>query len=105
MTAQDILKFLRRDFSGSAVVSEVVMDDPRYTELSELYFRDRKALGWNREGPCRKAVGAANRRIDALIFEGQMRTAVEIKVDRSDWLRENEDKRRPWRAAKAEKQK
>lgn len=37
-----------------------------------------------------------NRRIDALIFEGQKRTAVEIKVSRADFFRDTLEKRSGW---------
>ncbi len=37
------------------------------------------------------------RRIDALWISGAQRTAFEIKVSRSDFLRETEEKRAPWK--------
>lgn len=39
------------------------------------------------------------RRIDGLLFDGgQSRTAIEVKISRSDYLRETDAKRRVWRA-------
>ena len=38
------------------------------------------------------------RRIDGLMFDGgATRTAIEVKISRADFLRESEEKRRPWR--------
>lgn len=41
--------------------------------------------------------GSNYRRIDALWISGAQRTAFEIKVSRSDFLRETEEKRAPWK--------
>ena len=43
-------------------------------------------------------IPAWTRRIDGLMLDGGgTRTAIEVKISRSDFLRETEEKRRPWR--------
>lgn len=116
--ASDILAAIRRKHFNDAVVREVVIDDPfeaavrrrheieraraygagHAERIADRYARQGKAVaddvpeGWSYRG------SIPRRRIDALILTGSMTTAVEIKVTRSDFRRENDAKRRAWRA-------
>ena len=80
MTANDVLTAIRRHHSDCAIVPEISIND--------LYAREQP------EG--RKPVFM--RRIDALMFDGHQRTAIEIKVDKADLRNETWFKTAPWRA-------
>lgn len=111
MNAKDVLYAIRLYKNKSAVLREVSVTDPL---LSAIYNRwklegphgryyekkfeenpdkwplaDSVPEGWSPRGPW-------ERRIDALIIDRE-RTAVEIKVTRSDFNSETEEKRAPWR--------
>lgn len=81
MNAEDILNALRLHYPTAAFVPELTIND----EQSVL---DRYESG---EGD------SFTRRIDALMFDKRVRTAIEIKVDRADAKRETLAKVRAWR--------
>jgi hypothetical protein len=77
-TANDLLAAVRSHHSGAAIVHEVVISDGLWDERSET--------------------SAPTRRIDALMFDGLQRTALELKVTLADWRRDTYAKRAPWQA-------
>lgn len=81
MNADDILDALRKAWPTAAIVPELEITDEH--ELANLY---------NPAGH-----GPLKRRIDALMIDKQVRTAIEIKVDRADAKRETWAKIRPWK--------
>jgi len=85
MTAAEILAALRRHHRDAALVSEVTITD----EWAYQRFDDAGAAAT--EYPI------SRRRIDALMFQGRVRTAIEIKVTVADAKRENYRKVHPWR--------
>lgn len=82
MRASDVLDALREHHSRAALVAEVTildaygLDDPDFKALTGEVPRTR--------------------RIDALMFDNLIRTAIEIKVDRADVKRETWQKVAPW---------
>jgi hypothetical protein len=116
-TAKELLAALRKKHATDAVVREVVIDDTYELAIRRRHdierargnthdrtawweerFRDRgdevaAAIpdGWTAQA------SIPQRRIDALIVASTGITAVEIKVTRSDFKRDTEDKRRAWR--------
>jgi hypothetical protein len=110
ITSQELLAALRKKFDTAAVLSEVTMTDEEeshrvrsaYAMKSAYYKRLFKKRGQSfdltmilPEGyDTSKAI--LTRRIDALIFESQQITAVEIKISRSDFFRDTLEKRSAW---------
>ena len=78
MNAQEILDAISRKYPASAIVPELSVNVPNWTS-------------GRGEGQVWK------RRIDALMFESFVRTAIEIKVSRDDVKRETYQKTEPWR--------
>lgn len=78
MTAAEVLEVLRRHHRGAALVPEVVIGDGDYW-LNPV-DGDRKYT----------------RRIDALMFDSLVRTAIEIKVSVADAKRDSYGKLAPW---------
>lgn len=102
-TATQVLDAIARKHCGAALLREVVIVD----ELVEAEIEQTTAQWWqrhrergNRSDPSDPfPEGVWTRRIDGLMFDGnQCRTAIEVKVSRSDFLRETEEKRRAWRS-------
>ncbi len=81
MNAADVLEALRRHHRTAALVPEVVIHDdyPIWAELPSGHGEP------------------FTRRIDALMFDGLQRTAIEIKVSTADAKRETWNKVQPWR--------
>jgi hypothetical protein len=96
MTADEIIGALWVNRQGAAMVTELETFDD--TVRSALIQKDR--LSWT--DPQRDAIvvppGLQTRRVDVLLVDGKIRTAIEVKVSRSDWLRESDEKRRAWRS-------
>lgn len=91
MDSAFILDAIRRKYSTAAIVPEITIDDfdlPDSEEVSE--HGPHIPSGPRPEGH------KSSRRIDALMFESLMRTAVEIKVTREDFMRDTYWKRRAW---------
>lgn len=81
MNAEDILNALRPHYPTAAFVSELTINDEQ--SLADYYEQGERE--------------AFTRRIDALMFDKHIRTAIEIKVDRADAKRESLAKVRAWR--------
>jgi len=81
MDAKFILDAIRRKYPDAAIVPEVTMDDPAYWAGGEKLTGEKLT---------------PYRRIDALMFESLVRTAIEIKVTKADFNRDTWAKRRPW---------
>lgn len=81
MNADDILDALRKAWPTAAIVPELTISDEH--ELANLYAPEGH--------------DSLRRRIDALMIDKQIRTAIEIKVSRADADRETWAKIRPWK--------
>lgn len=114
LTAKDVLWAIRLYQNRATVLREVTVPDPVENARRNLwntlhptygdYYRKR-----HEENPGRWPLAESlpegwkphnqvlERRIDALIIERQ-RTAIEIKVTRSDFKADTEEKRAPWAA-------
>jgi hypothetical protein len=108
ITSKILLIALRAKLPKAAVLGEVTMEDEeeshrirtgyakRYPAWRKSY--DKKGLSYDAVLPegydFRKAVSI--RRIDALIFEGDKKTAIEIKISRADFFRDTLEKRYAW---------
>lgn len=90
LTAALILDAIRRTYPAAAIVPELTIEDFDLPDSGipvdylDMHHSDRP------EG--HKYV----RRIDALMFETLVRTAIEIKVSRADFMRDTYWKRRAW---------
>lgn len=80
MNAEDILNALRRHYPTAAFVPELTIND------------EQSIMDYYEQGEHEASV----RRIDALMFDKRIRTAIEIKVDRADAKRETLAKVRAW---------
>ena len=85
MTAGAVLAALRRHHHRAAIVAELGISD----DWAGPRFHD--------DGLAATALPVYTRRIDALMFETRVRTAIEIKVSRADAKRESWHKVHPWR--------
>jgi hypothetical protein len=90
MDAKFILEAIRAKYPTAAVVPEITIDD--------FDLPDSEAVGEHIHGPGtpRPEGHKYARRIDALMFESLVRTAVEIKITRPDFMRDTYWKRRMW---------
>lgn len=79
MNAAFILDALRAKYPDAAILPEVVIH----------------AEEWDEHVPDGGRTVHV-RRIDALMFDGPQRTAIEVKVSRADFARDTYRKRRPW---------
>jgi hypothetical protein len=79
LSAKDILAAIHQKHTGAAIVHEVVLDDPNWLDT----FEPGEGIG-------------SFRRIDALMIKGKIRTAIEVKISRSDYFRETPRKRQVW---------
>jgi hypothetical protein len=108
-TSKELLAALRVKFPKAAVLSEVTMEDEEEAERmrtahaarSKYYARKFKRRGQTVDAELPEDYDPYSaviiRRIDALIFDGKVRTAVEIKISRADFFRETDAKRYAWR--------
>lgn len=83
-TADDVLEALRRKHNRAALVPEVTISD-RWADAGMI------------DGDPIDHLPIYHRRIDVLMFETRIRTAIEIKVTRADVKRETYRKVWPWR--------
>lgn len=90
MRAEGVLAALRRKHHGAAFVPEVVLP-VRDHGAWERYYQALEDGSEDAQRP------SEVRRIDALMFDGPQRTAVEIKVSRADAARDTWRKVAPWR--------
>lgn len=79
MNAAEVLAAIRRAHPQAALVPELVI-------------RDEPVIAGQKDDPAQ----AWYRRVDALMIEDLVRTAIEIKVSRADAARETWQKARPW---------
>lgn len=85
MNANDVLDAVRRHHRDKAFVPEMVIGTRDYAGY-EAWLAD----------PHGRTQPAQTRRIDALMFDGPQRTAIEVKVSRADVKRETWQKVAPW---------
>lgn len=91
LTAAKVLDAIAAKYDTSVLLRELVLADPAHNVLVDEWL----AAG-GPESSIPFPVGAC-RRIDALMLEGgTRRTAIEVKVSRSDFLRETPEKRAVW---------
>jgi len=108
ITSKVLFDALLAKFPKAAILSEVTMEDESagyamrtYNVLTNPYtkkYYDKKGLDYGDVMPVGfdPNLSIPVRRIDALIFDWKIRTAVEIKISRSDFFRDTEAKRAPW---------
>lgn len=89
MKANEILEAIRLKYSDKAMVPEVVLDVDPATMYDRRDAHLSDPLNVKREPPFR--------RIDALMFDGAQRTAIEVKTSKADVKRETEAKVFPWK--------
>ena len=108
ITSKVLCAALRRKYQQAAILSEVTMEDEEeaaryrtYMALHSVYYKrafKKKGLSTDAFLPedynVKKSV--QTRRIDALMFDGQERTAIEIKISRADFFRDTPEKRFAW---------
>lgn len=90
MTAEDILRAIKRKHSGTAIVPELSIEDFDLPDSDEQTTSLDMSMAGTPEG--HKYI----RRIDALMFDSLVRTAIEIKVTKEDFYRDTYWKRRAW---------
>lgn len=108
MNATQILDAIARKHSKCALVREVVVEDQeRRAAQQAFYKRQHPGFGAkyypDAEDYTEEKHGRILdthkpfRRIDGLMLDGGgTRTAIEVKISRADFLRETDEKRRPW---------
>lgn len=90
MNSEFILDALRRKYPTAAIVPEVTIEDFDLPDSGEVVDHDWMSYAETPEGH------KFSRRIDALMFESLVRTAIEIKVSKADFQRDTYWKRRMW---------
>lgn len=106
VTSQLLFSALRHKFPKAAIIREVTMTDEEqefkersYRAARSRYYRssyNKKGLSYGDPAPDYDPTQSVVRRIDALIFDGKLRTAVEIKISRADFKRDTLAKRSAW---------
>ncbi|NCL73761.1 hypothetical protein [Rhodococcus sp. YH1] len=92
MNASDILDAIARKHRDCALIREVLVTD----QDADRFASADAWVAAGRPGKMPRFEPTA-RRIDGLLFNGgQIRTAIEVKISRADYQRENDAKRRPW---------
>ncbi len=98
MNATAVLDAIARKHSGCALVREVVVLDREMEFDLDAWSERHQARGYVSDPSDPYPATVWTRRIDGLMFDGNStRTAIEVKISRADFLRETEEKRRPWR--------
>lgn len=90
MDAKFVLQSIKRKYHNAAVVPEISIED---FFLEDSGDEARYSFSPNTASPQGHSY---IRRIDALMFESYMRTAIEIKVSKADFNRDTYWKRRAW---------
>lgn len=92
----------------AAVLTEVTMEDPVEAELAYAHFiQSHYGMAYHKtSGKPDPTISVPadyhpherilTRRIDALVFEGNEKTAIEIKISRADFFRDTDMKRSAW---------
>jgi hypothetical protein len=98
MNATAVLDAIARKHSDCALVREVTVLDRDTESDCDAWSERHKARGYVVDPNDPYPMPVWTRRIDGLMFDGSStRTAIEVKISRADFLRETEEKRRPWR--------
>ena len=90
--ARRLLEAVRAKYPEAAIVPELTIEDFDLPDTGEPTTH----LGMS--GMERPDGHRYNRRIDALMFQSLLRTAIEVKISREDFLRDTYWKRRAWQA-------
>lgn len=90
MKAEDILDAIRAKHPGTAIVPELTIEDFDLPDTGEDAEHSFMGCAERPEGH------SYTRRIDALMFDSLVRTAIEIKVTKADFNRDTYWKRRMW---------
>jgi hypothetical protein len=93
LKANFVLDAIGTKYHAGAMARELVLSDPAAIERNGDRRREWVARGGGMPFP---ADEPNFRRIDALLYEAMQYTAIEVKVSRSDFLRETPEKRWPW---------
>lgn len=106
VSSKVLITALRYKFPKAAVIPEVTIPDQEqqlkertfHAQRSRYYKKayDKKGLTYDGSLDDYDPSQSPFRRIDALIFEGDKRTAVEIKISRADFKRDTLAKRSAW---------
>lgn len=91
MDADFILAAIRAKYPRAALVPELTIEDEDLPDTGE-----ETDYAYAPAAPA-PAQHKFSRRIDALMFESLVRTAIEVKVTRADFKRDTYWKRRAWR--------
>lgn len=108
MNSTEVLDAIARKHSGCALVREVVVEDSERRGAQRALYKTQhpgfaekywpEAEDYTEDHGRILDTHKPFRRIDALMLDGGgTRTAIEVKISRADFLRETEEKRRPWR--------
>lgn len=89
MNAAFILEAIRSTYPSTAIVPELTIEDLDIADSNEIV---EKSFMHTAPPEGHKY----SRRIDALMFDSLVRTAIEIKVSRADFMRDTYWKRRAW---------
>jgi len=90
LTARDVLDAIATKYSTAVLLPELPVAHHDHQALADQWHATGQAEGLP------YPVGAT-RCIDALLLEGStQRTAIEVKISRSDFRKETPQKRRPW---------
>jgi len=90
MNAADIIAAIRSKYPTAALVPELTIEDYDLPDTGAPTEAMYMPAGARPEGH------KYSRRIDALMFESLIRTAVEVKVTKADFNRDHYWKRRAW---------
>lgn len=85
-----ILKAIKNKHPKAAIVPELTLEDEDLPDSGNVVRTHSKSYEPRPDGH------KYTRRIDALMFESNIRTAFEIKVTREDYMRDTYWKRRAW---------
>ncbi len=103
VNATRVLDAIARKHRDCALIREVqiidrVARDEWHAEWERAHAEAKRTGDWDTyQARFGQPVPPTARRIDGLLFDGgQSRTAIEVKISRSDYQRENDAKRRPW---------
>lgn len=91
LTAAKVLDAVAAKYPGAVLLRELVIADPAHNDLVDEWHAAHTVIA------AAPFPTGAVRRIDGLLLEGgTQRTAIEVKVSHSDFLRETPEKRGPW---------
>lgn len=108
MNASQVLDAIARKHSKCALVREVVVEDQERRTAQQAFYKHQHPGFGAKYYPNAPDYNEAEhgrilcthkpfRRIDGLMLDGGgTRTAIEVKISRADFLRETDEKRRPW---------